>query len=85
MSIAKPDGGPISTAREAVCLGGLITCDGKAASELSRRIGDATGVFNRLRKMRPHSSMGLARKMKIYETSVLSKLLCFLDCLATTR
>ena len=63
MSITRPDGGPISTVREAVYLGGLITCDGKAASELSRRIGEATGMFNTLRKMWAHSSIGLARKI----------------------
>jgi len=64
MRIARPDGGPISSVREAVYLGGLITCDGKVASELSRRIGEASGVFNKLRNMWSHACIGLSRKLK---------------------
>ena len=79
ISISRPDGGAIKTVREAVYLGGLITCDGRVASELSRRIGEATGVFIKLRKMWSHSSVGVARKFKIYESCVLSKLMYSLD------
>jgi len=67
-----------------VCLGGLITCDGKVSSELSRPIGEASGVFNKLRKMRSHSSIGLARKLKIYDACVVSKLLYRLSLASTS-
>ena len=81
MIITRPDGGRISTVRGAVYLGGLITCDGKASSELSRRIGEATGVFNKLRKMWSHSPISLEFKLKIYKACVLSRLL-FSLCVA---
>ena len=37
--LSRPDGQEISSVREAVYLGGLFTCDGKAGRELSRRVG----------------------------------------------
>ena len=40
--ISRPTGEPIKSVREAVYLGGLITCDGKATTEVTRRLGEAT-------------------------------------------
>ena len=68
-----------SSVREAIYLGGMLNCDGRVASELSRRIGEATGILDKLKKLWSHSSIGLARKLKIYDACVLSKLLYSLD------
>eukprot|EP00959_Pyramimonas_sp_CCMP1952_P301473 6307518-Pyramimonas_sp.AAC.1 len=42
LAIITEDGGAIKSVREAVYPGGLITCDGKVAAELTRRLGGRT-------------------------------------------
>jgi len=79
--ICQPDGGDIKTVRDAMYLGGLITCDARAAAELSRRLGEATGAFKALSKIWSHSSIGRKRRFAIYDACVLSKLLYSLDSL----
>ena len=46
--IKRPDGQDIDAVRQAVYLGGCITCDGKATSEISRRIGECKRSFQQL-------------------------------------
>ena len=77
--IAQPNGDAIKCVREAIYLGGLITCDGKVGTELTRRLGEATKVFKQLGKLWNHASIGKARKLTIYKSCVISKLLYSLD------
>ena len=79
--ITKPDGGDIKTVRDAVYLGGLVSCDGRASTELSRRLGEARVTFKQLDKVWSRAAIGWKRKYKIYDAVVLSKLLYSLDSL----
>ena len=73
--VTRPDGSDIKTMRDAVYLGGLVTCDGKATTEVSRRLGEAAKTFKQLDKRWSRSSLGWKRKYNIYDSVVLSKLL----------
>ena len=77
----RPGGGPIKVVREAVYLGGLLTCDGKAAPEVTRRLGEAQRIFKQLAKIWSHTALGWKRKYKVYDSCVLGKLLYSLDSL----
>ena len=79
--VATPDGDNIKTVREAVYLGGLLTCDGKATREITRRLGEAGRLFDALFDVWKHASITRSRKLDIYRTCVLSKLLYSLESL----
>ena len=55
-------------------MGGLLTADGHAVSEVLRRIGAATGDFRALQKMWGHASIGKKRKLQLLHALVASKL-----------
>ena len=55
-------------------LGGLISNDGQAESELSRRIGNAHGEYRKLRQVWNHANLTKTQKLKFFEAFVLSKL-----------
>ena len=59
----------------------LVSCDGKATVEVSRRLGEAASTFKQLDRLWSRSSLGWKRKYKIYDSVVLSKLLYSLDSL----
>ena len=79
--IITPDGRIIKSVREAVYLGGLVTCDGRASAEVTRRLGEATGIFRALEQVWKHASISTARKVRIYETCVVSKIMYSLESL----
>ena len=77
----QPNGEPIKSVREAVYLGGLITCDGRVAGEISRRIGECSRVFDKLEQIWAHAAVTTRRKLDIYAACVASKLLCSMESL----
>ena len=79
--VKTPTGEPIKNVREAIYLRGLISCDGKAGNELSRRLGECSHIFNSLQKLWSHTSVGKRRKLYVYSSCVISKLLYSLDTL----
>ena len=79
--VTRPGGEPIKIVTEAVYLGGLITQDGRVGNELTRRLGESRSTFQQLCKVWRHSSIGKQRKLLIYSSCVLSKLLYSLDSL----
>ena len=79
--ISRPDGGAIASVREAVYLGGLVTCDGKAGNEISRRLGACGGLFRQIRQVWSHAAVTRNRKLEVYSACVLSKLLYSLESL----
>ena len=81
LRIAKPGGGFIKSVREAVYLGGLITCDGKATREITRRLGEAGRFFDSLAAAWNHAAITRKRKLTIYSRTVVSKLLYSLESL----
>lgn len=60
-------------------LGALLCADGRSASEISRRIGAAKSEFELLKQCWQHAPLSTARKMKLYSSLVLSKLLYGLE------
>ena len=79
--INRPDGNPIVQVREAVYLGGLVTCDGKAGRELVRRLGEGRRVFDGLEKIWSHAGITRSRKLQIYSACVVSKILYSMESL----
>ena len=49
--VSRPDGTDISSVREAIYLGGIIACDGRAAREISRRLGECGRLLDQLKRM----------------------------------
>ena len=78
-AITSPSGEHIKAVRDAIYLGGLISCDGKVATELNRRLGEANRIFKQLHRIWSRTSIGKKRKIHIYESCVLNKLLYSLD------
>eukprot|EP00959_Pyramimonas_sp_CCMP1952_P097241 2032654-Pyramimonas_sp.AAC.1 len=56
-NIMRPDGGDIKTVQDAVYLGGLVSCDGRVATELSSRLGTASRTFKQLDTLWTTSSL----------------------------
>jgi hypothetical protein len=73
--IQKPDGASVKSVQQLVYLGSLLCSDGRIGSELGRRIGAAQGEFNKLSKIWSHTVISKARKLKIFEACVVSKLM----------
>jgi len=69
----------VETVREAIYLGGLITCDGKAGNEISRRIGQCSRLFKEIRLVWSRAAITTKRKMEIYSMCILPKLLYSLE------
>ena len=59
----------------------MACCDGKADSEISRRLGQATGLFRNLQQVWSHASISTGRKLRIFEACVITKLIYSLDSL----
>ena len=72
--IRRPDGSPILGSGSLEYLGALITSDGRADSELSRRLGMAAGDFRELRKLWGNSGVTLKSKLHFFESLITSRL-----------
>jgi len=72
--IRRADGSPILGTGSMEYLGALITSDGRADSELSRRIGVAAGDFRELRKLWGHAAVTLKDKLHFFESLITSRL-----------
>ena len=57
-----------------VYLGSVIHEDGRAVTELSRRLGQSKALFNKLSRVWSHSSITPRRKVEIFNAVVVSKL-----------
>eukprot|EP00959_Pyramimonas_sp_CCMP1952_P457049 9474222-Pyramimonas_sp.AAC.1 len=78
-TIYGPDGEEIKCKDHAVYLGGLISTDGKPRAELTRRLGEAKGIFHNLSRVWSHANLSRTRKTRVLETCVFSKLLYGLE------
>ena len=79
--ICHTSGEAIKIVDEAVYLGGLITSTANARPELTRRLGEARSVFRKLRQCWNHANITLKRKVELYQSIVLPKLLYNLESL----
>ena len=73
--ITKPDGSMVARKDGMVYLGALLSSDGRIGSELNRRIGQAKGSFETLRRVWAHARLTVGWKLQVFESCVLSKLL----------
>ena len=84
-AIATPDGTELKTEDRIMYLGTVLTSDGRAQPELHRRLGMARGDFRILSKVWRHAALTKKRKVYIFDTLIVSRLLYSLTpaCLLT--
>jgi len=78
-SVSRPDAGVNKKKRDIIYLGGLISCDGRCARELSRRIGEGHSIFKILSRLWSHSGITLTRKVLLFNACVMSEVLYSLE------
>ena len=71
----QPDGTQIGEKDSLVYLGSLLDKAGNIGSELNRRLGAAQADFKQLSKIWRHTCLSLQKKLEIFESCVVSKLL----------
>ena len=74
-NIYTPTGDPVQLVDQVVYLGGLLTTQVTAKPEVSRRIGEARGIFKALQRCWAHANICRKRKLELYSAIVLPKLL----------
>ena len=72
--LLKNDGTPMDQCDAMIYLGGLVSCDGRVDSELSRRIGMACSEFRKLRLVWGHANLSQRQKLDFFQAFVVSKL-----------
>jgi hypothetical protein len=73
-TLRHPGGDLIDDAGSLVYLGGLLSADGRADSEVSRRIGATAGDFRKLQKVWGHAGISRRRKPENFHALIASKL-----------
>ena len=73
--VKTPAGDIIEAAESLSYLGTTISNDGRVGGELTRRLGAAFSAFSNLRKVWGHTSIGEARKLQLFNATVVPKLL----------
>ena len=85
--IRRPDGSIIEKTGSLEYLGALLTADGRVDSEISRRIGVATGDFRRLQQLWNHAGLAVREKLHFFDSLIVSRLKYGLGtiCLVTSQ
>jgi hypothetical protein len=73
--VQRPDSSSIDPQEDLVYLGTVISSDGRLSKELARRLGMAYGAFRDLSCLWRHSTLGRRRKIELFNSLVVSKLL----------
>ena len=73
--VRKPDGTTIEDTDALTYLGTTVAADGRIGAELGRRLGLASADFRCLQKLWGHASIGITRKLEIYNAVVATKLM----------
>ena len=73
------DGTAIKQKDSMVYLGSIISRDGRIQAELGRRIGCASQAFNELERLWKHADISITRKIEVFESCVVSRLLYALE------
>ena len=77
----SPNGERIALKTSFRYLGSMLCSSGKNGTELSSRLGAARAEFDKLCRVWSHASLTRAKKLRVYEACVVSKLLYCLDTL----
>lgn len=80
-NITNPNGAHLKKISQAMYLGGLLSSDGRAKTEISRRIGEAKQSLQKLEKVWKHANITRKRKKEIHDSCIISKLLYGLESL----
>ena len=73
-------GEPLTVSQQEVYLGSLVTCSGRATASINRRLGEARSSFMKVKQIWQHANITKHRKVDIYMSCIVSKLLYSLDC-----
>ena len=65
-TIIGPDGAAIPCKESAMYLGGLLNVDGRPCSELTKRLGEAKGAFEKIRKIWDHVNLSKQRTLDVF-------------------
>ena len=84
-TLRAPDFSIIEGEESIIYLGALISSDGRADSEISRRIGLASAEFKQLKQVWNHANVPRAKKIDIFQAFVISKLAYGLCTLWTVK
>ena len=74
-TILAANGSRIKQKDSMVYLGSILSADGRIQSELNRRIGSAGQAFNELERLWKHANVSVTRKLEIFESCVISRLM----------
>ena len=80
VDIHDATGEPLATSEQEVYLGSLLSCYGRASPSINRRLGEARASFLKVDRIWKHANITKHRKIEIYMSCVVSKLLYSLDC-----
>ena len=72
--IARPDGSLIEESGSLKYLGATIYGDGRADSEISRKIGAARADFQQLQKLWNHANVSVKDKLQFFHALIVSRL-----------
>ena len=73
-AVHKPDGGAVEAKSSMIYLGSLVHDSGRCTLEISRRIGMCKGIFRKLSRFWIHCNVGLMRKLEVFQSLLVSKL-----------
>ena len=77
--IAKPSGCNVESSQSMVYLGGIIAADGHNTLEINRRIELVNNEFTSLQKVWSHANLSVRKKIAIYQSLIVPKLMYALD------
>ena len=80
-SVFRPGGVAIEMKRSLIYLGGLITCDGKSAIEVRRRVSEGRTAFKTLARLWSHANLTCDRKLEIFNVCITTKVMYSLESL----
>ena len=73
--ILSSDGSYIKRKDAVVYLGSVTSKDSSIQTELSRRIGLANQAFNKLERLWKKTSISITRKLEVFDSCVVSRLM----------
>ena len=83
--ITGDSGQEIKQQQRMVYLGSVLCADGSSGSKVSRRIGAARDELDKLSRVWKHAGISMARKLRIFEACIMSKLLYNLHSLCLSH
>ena len=78
-TIYAPSGAQVAAKDSSVYLGGLLSSDGAARAEVSRRVGESWATFIKLQRVWKNANISKTRKVEIYESCIVTKLMYGLE------